>query len=191
MPRPPSDKRERLTAAAATLAHARGLAGATIGAIADEAGVAPGSVYYYFRTRDDIARAVVDAQHARYRDLLDRWDEDPDPRARLVSYVDHHLGDVAMYRAHGCPVATLSLDLRREDAAMEAAAASVPTMLIGWVTAQFEALGFAPAAARARATHLFTGIQGAAALTHALDDPAPLEREGAHLKRWIAQTRSA
>jgi AcrR family transcriptional regulator len=45
MPRPATDKRERLAAAALDLAYRRGFERASIADIAVHAGVAPGSVY--------------------------------------------------------------------------------------------------------------------------------------------------
>lgn len=57
-------KRERtrvkiLTAATAVLARS-GLDGATVGAVADEAGVVPGTVYHHFDSRETLIEAVTD-----------------------------------------------------------------------------------------------------------------------------------
>ncbi|HUG39445.1 MAG TPA: helix-turn-helix domain-containing protein [Longimicrobiales bacterium] len=93
MGRSASDKRERLTGAAARLAYTRGFERTTIGDIAEAADVPPGSVYYYFRTKDEVGRAVVDSLHARYALLLAEWEAEDDPRARLRAYVDMHVRD--------------------------------------------------------------------------------------------------
>ncbi|WP_062317289.1 TetR/AcrR family transcriptional regulator [Demequina maris] len=190
MARPASDKRERLTAAAVRLATTRGLAATTLGAIAEEAGVPAGSVYYYFKTREDVVSAVVEALHARQRDLMASWEAEEDPRARLTACITHHVATADDLRAHGSPVAAVCAELRRSGDPRATDAADIIATLVSWVAAQFAAMGFGPEAARARATHLVTGLEGAATLAHALDDPAPLEREAAHLGRWIAQTRS-
>ena len=71
------------------------------------------------------------------------------------------------------------------------AAAALVRGTIDWVASQFEELGHAPQAAQARALHLVTGIEGAGQLAHALADPTPLEREAAHLSRWVANSRSS
>ncbi|MBC7298802.1 MAG: helix-turn-helix transcriptional regulator, partial [Demequina sp.] len=60
MPRPATDKRERLADAALHLAYRHGFASTSIADIAEHAGVASGSVYYYFKTKDDVGLAVVD-----------------------------------------------------------------------------------------------------------------------------------
>ncbi|WP_159448791.1 TetR/AcrR family transcriptional regulator [Demequina sp. NBRC 110053] len=188
MPRPATDKRERLTAAAATLAYTRGLERTTLGDVASEAGVATGSVYYYFKSKDDLGLAIVDQLRERYAALVEEWNAAPDPRARLAAYVDMHLRDAGTITSYGCPIGSLCSEARKVSEDLGDSAAEIFTMTIAWATEQFEALGFPSDASRARALHLVTGIQGAAVLTNALSDPEPLEREAAHLKRWIATT---
>src|SRR4051794_17335973 len=78
MPRPASDKRERLAAAAAELVAARGLDGATIAAIADRAGVPHGSVYYHLPSKEQIARAAVESVAGERQRELERWSEAAD-----------------------------------------------------------------------------------------------------------------
>ncbi|MFW7414779.1 TetR/AcrR family transcriptional regulator [Demequina sp. SO4-18] len=179
MPRPASDKRERLTTAAIHLARTEGIQSTTLAAIATEAGVAPGSVYYYFKTKDDVAAAVADgiaellaAQRAEYG---------TDAKAALAALLSAYVDDAAAIRAHGTLLATASAGTGSDRAHREA---------IDWVSEQFEALGFASPAARARAVHLLATVEGGAALARALDDPSPLEREAAHLERWVENSSS-
>lgn len=189
MPRPPSDKLDRLTTAAATLAYTRGFDRTTIGDIADEAGVASGSVYYYFKTKDDVGRAIVDSLLTRYREYLAEWETSDDPRERLSAYIDMNIRDAGEIRSYGCPIGSLCTELRKHSDDLGDEAAAIFRMTIAWAAEQFVALGFAPEAAEARAMHLVIGIQGAAVLSNALDSTEPLEREAAHLKRWIANTK--
>lgn len=188
MPRPATDKRERLTAAAATLAYTRGLERTTLGDLADEAGVAPGSVYYYFKSKDDVGRAVVDSLLERYQVLLDEWEQSDDPRERLSSYIDMHVRDAGTIQSYGCPIGSLCTELRKISTDLGDEAAGIFRMTIAWAAEQFTTLGYGEDAARARALHLVTGIQGAAVLSNSLGDAEPLEREAAHLKRWIERS---
>jgi TetR/AcrR family transcriptional regulator, transcriptional repressor for nem operon len=55
-------KRERLVSAAADLLHRQGVQATTLQQIAGAAHIPPGIVYYYFKTRDDLVRAVVDTR---------------------------------------------------------------------------------------------------------------------------------
>ena len=66
----PSLRRERraeITAAFARVLARRGYAGATIAAVADEAGVAPGLVHHHFRDKGDLLDSLLDALIVRFR----------------------------------------------------------------------------------------------------------------------------
>jgi len=188
MPRPASDKRDRLTEAAVTLAYTRGFERTTIGDIAEQAGVASGSVYYYFKTKDDVGRAIVDSLLARYQELIAEWEVSPDPRDRLAAYIDMNLRDAEHIQSYGCPIGSLCTEMRKVAPELGDEAAGILRMTIAWAAEQFQALGFPAEASEARAMHLVTGMQGAAVLSNALGSTEPLEREAAHLKRWITST---
>ena len=53
-------KRERLVASAGDLLHRQGVMATTLAQVAEAADVPPGNVYYYFKTKDDLVRAVID-----------------------------------------------------------------------------------------------------------------------------------
>jgi AcrR family transcriptional regulator len=188
MPRPATDKRERLAGAALDLAYRRGFERASIADIAEHAGVAPGSVYYYFKTKDDVGQAIVDTLAERYSSVIEGWRGLPSPEDRLVAFLRMYVDDAENVRAFGCPLGAVSAELGKHSPELGAAAGRVFATLIDWAAGEFAELGFAEAAARARATHLIAVIQGAASLSNALDDAAPLQREAAHLERWIRRT---
>lgn len=176
MPRPATDKRERLAAAALTLARTTGLESATIARIAAAAEVPSGSVYYYFKTKEDVAAAVG----ARLGELLaesrDAAAAAGDDRAALAAFLRSYLADTSETVSHGTLLAT----------AATIGAASSHREALAWITARFEGLGYGAPAAHARALHLLAGVEGGAALAHALGEAEPLEREVAHLDRWVA-----
>lgn len=189
MPRPASDKRERLAAAAAELVATRGLEGATIAAIAQRANVPPGSVFYYLPSKEAIAQAAADSfASARAAEIAD-WALAGDPQSRLIAYLDTSAANAPAVIANG-NAASLAAHLRATSPPAAESAARVVLDTIAWVAEQFEELGHSPQAAHARALHLVTGIEGAGQLAHALADPTPLEREAAHLSRWVANSRS-
>ena len=76
-------KRERLVASAGELLHRRGAEGPTLAEIAHAADVPPGNVYYYFKTRDELVRAVIAARADEVRALLASIDGRSTPRLRL------------------------------------------------------------------------------------------------------------
>lgn len=62
-----SARRAELTAAFARVLARHGYAGATIAAVADEAGVAPGLVHHHFRDKADLLRSLLEGLVARFR----------------------------------------------------------------------------------------------------------------------------
>ena len=60
----PTGKRARLVAAACQLVHQQGVESTTLADIAQAGGVPLGNVYYYFKTKNDIVRAVVETHPA-------------------------------------------------------------------------------------------------------------------------------
>ena len=63
-------KRERLIAAAAETIYAAGVEKTTLADIAAAAGIPLGNVYYYFKTKDALVQAVVEAHQAEARAML-------------------------------------------------------------------------------------------------------------------------
>lgn len=187
MPRPATDKRERLADAALDLAHRQGFERASIADIATHAGIAPGSVYYYFKTKDDVGRAVVERLGTRYGQAMERWNGLAGPVDRLGAFVRSYVDDVDAVRRHGCPLGSVCAELAKQDPALGAEAGEVFGRLIAWATEQFAELGWADDDAAERGRHVVVVMQGAAALASALDSPDPVEREAEHLVRWIRE----
>lgn len=63
-------RRSAIIAAAKTVFARDGFHDATIAAVAREAGIAYGSIYWYFDSKDALFRALMDDQEARLRDRL-------------------------------------------------------------------------------------------------------------------------
>jgi TetR/AcrR family transcriptional regulator, transcriptional repressor for nem operon len=176
-------KRERLVMSAGDLLHQQGVERTTLAEIAHAADVPPGNFYYYFKTRDDLVRAVIDARGDSIRGLLSTLERRTTPRARLKALA-HSWADVAeLVAAHGCPIGSLSAELNKQDAALAEDAAKLFRMVLDWAEAQFREMGRKDAADLA--TTLFAGVQGAALLANTLRDPKLMSREVRRLERWI------
>jgi TetR/AcrR family transcriptional regulator, transcriptional repressor for nem operon len=176
-------KRERLVASATELLHRQGVQATTLAQIADAADVPPGNVYYYFKTRDDLVCAVIDARAEQVHELLGSLDRRSTPQARLKG-LTHSWAEVAeMVADHGCPIGSLSSELNKCDGELAGAAAGVFRLVLDWAEEQFRAMRRRDA--RNLAITLFGGVQGAALLANTLKDPKILEREARRLDRWI------
>ena len=185
MPRPATDKRERLAAAALDLAYRNGFEATSITEIASHAHISAGSVYFYFKTKHDVAAAILDTVEAQYGEFMGAWAALEDPRDRLLALVDNYARNSEQVSTFGCPVGAVVADLSKQGEAIAADAAAVMDKMVAGCAAQFEELEYPKAAARARAVHLVSVLQGAAALAKALGDPAVRRLETDHLVKWL------
>ncbi|MCC7412562.1 MAG: TetR/AcrR family transcriptional regulator [Gammaproteobacteria bacterium] len=182
MPRT-SDKRERLITAAKTLFHEQGLAQTTLADIAATARVALGNVYYYFKTKDDIASAVIAERAAEVRDVLDSCDCASCPRECVVSVLKKMRGRAAEYVDKGCPVGALCQELGRSDSPLTDQAYGLVRAQIDWLTDKFGAMGRRDA--RDLAVQLVSEMQGVSLTARAIGDARLLRRQLDRLIEWV------
>ena len=79
------NKRERLVDAADTLFHRKGMSATSLADIAKYADIPIGNVYYYFKTKEELALAAVTRRKEQFRRAYALLDEGfPDPRQRLI-----------------------------------------------------------------------------------------------------------
>ncbi|HEY0807835.1 MAG TPA: TetR/AcrR family transcriptional regulator [Pseudonocardiaceae bacterium] len=178
-----SGKRERLVASAGELLHHKGVGATTLADIAQAADVPVGNVYYYFKTKDDLVRAVIEAQTDQVDAMLTSFEALPRPAERLKALVrrwDQMREVVARY---GCPFGTLASELDRRDDGLDVEAAGPIRRILEWAEIQIRSLGQSDA--RELATTLFAGVQGGALLASALRDPNLISSQVRHLERWI------
>jgi len=84
------DKHERILAAAGRLVVRNGLQ-CSMAAIAEEAGVATGSLYNYFDSKDALVRGLYDRVAIEMTEALVAPDTDPDPAQRLQNYFARYI----------------------------------------------------------------------------------------------------
>jgi TetR/AcrR family transcriptional regulator, cholesterol catabolism regulator len=124
--------RERVLAAAAHVFNERGYAGATMRAIAEVADMQAGSLYYYYKSKEQLVEAVLDAgTHGASTGLFNAIASLPpgaSGKDRIRTAILAHLRSVLDYgdyalawrRVHGqLPPAVLHKHLKRRDALQE------------------------------------------------------------------------
>ncbi|MCU1655668.1 MAG: transcriptional regulator [Pseudonocardiales bacterium] len=177
-------KRERLLGAAADLLYREGVEKTTLADIAQAAGVPLGNIYYYFKTKDAIVDAVVEAHVRGIKEMLASLDRRyRNPKGRLKALFRTLAGQHDRIAQYGCPHGTLCSELEKTGRAGEPAVARLIEIPIAWTEEQFRSMGRRDA--RDLAVEFIASYQGTAVLTQALREPALLSREGRRLERWI------
>jgi AcrR family transcriptional regulator len=179
-----ADSRTRLLRAAEKTAYLYGFGSASIADIAKEAKVPVGNVYYYFKTKDEIAAAIIEVRVSRFKKQLQDLEKAESPKDRLCGFVDIKIRNSEALAHHGCPVGTLCSELQKYGGASAKKSRALFAEALAWMERQFDALGKG-ADSRACAVHLLSATQGVSVLAHTFHDPTMIKSEAARLKQWI------
>ncbi|MER6199296.1 TetR/AcrR family transcriptional regulator [Streptomyces sp. NPDC001586] len=178
-----SGKRERLASAAAQVLHTQGIAQTTLADIAQAAEVPVGNVYYYFKTKDQLVEAAIDAHAQTLRGLISALDELPTPQDRLKALLNGWVEQRELTAQYGCPTGTLASELDKRADGLDRSIAAVMQALLDWAERQFQEMGRADA--RELAVALIAAYQGISLLTNTFRDPDLMTTEASRLERWI------
>jgi TetR/AcrR family transcriptional regulator, transcriptional repressor for nem operon len=179
------DKRQRLVASACELLHHQGVANTTLADVAKDADVVVGNIYYYFKTKDDLVHAVIDAHADAIRTALATFDQDPDPRARLKAFARGLADGGDVTARYGCPHGTLCSELGKREDGLDRTAATLMALFVDWAQQQFESLGRGEREARELAVTLVSVFQGASLLANTFRDPALMAGQARQLEVWV------
>lgn len=185
MPRK-TDKRVRLVEAAKELIHQKGFNQTTLADIAQEADVPLGNVYYYFKTKEDIGRAVIEKRSAESLEFFAKLEEQSNPKMRLLSLLEFTPEELELRARYGCPVGGLCQELAKQGGSLADQAAKLMHDSLSWCENQFRALGFGDKSSD-YALNLLANIQGIYLLTHTFKDPKLAVRQAKVLQAWIEQ----
>ncbi len=177
-------KRERLVAAATQLFYQQGVERTTLADIANAADVPVGNVYYYFKTKDEVIAAVIEAHvrqttatlaviEARHRS----------PKTRLKALVREFASQSETLAQYGCPLGNLCLELSKRVGEPRLAAPELIRLPVEWAEEQFRSLGRRDA--RDLALDLLAAYEGAALLANTMRDPSILSKAARRLEHWI------
>ncbi|MBY0402631.1 MAG: TetR/AcrR family transcriptional regulator [Cyanobacteria bacterium] len=186
MGRVASDKRERLIHSAIACFHQQGFQNTALGDVALASGVPVGNIFYYFKTKAELAQAVVDEWcHRLSGYLLILEGQESDPANRLLSFLVQTEAQGKMYATLGCPLASLVRDLRQAGPPLSNEACRIYQVQQDWLHAQFRALGFQEQEAKTHTRFLMSGVQGAILLTYAQQDESFLRQEINAMTQWL------
>ena len=177
-------KRERLVASAIQLLHQQGTERTTLAHIAKAADVPAGNVYYYFKTKDDVIVAVIEAHAQEIRTTLASIDSrHRSPKSRLKAFVRQFAARSETVAQYGCPLGSLCSELDKRLTEPTFAVAQLMSLLIEWAEQQFRSLGRRDA--HDLAVDLLAAYEGSALLANTMRDPDVLSRAARRLDHWI------
>lgn len=97
---PGSDKHQRILDAAIEVIAERGYFNSPVSAIAKRAGVADGTIYLYFKSKDDVLRTAIDNTFDRFFEQVENRSRTlDDPREQLEYIAEVHLESHSINRS--------------------------------------------------------------------------------------------
>jgi TetR/AcrR family transcriptional regulator, transcriptional repressor for nem operon len=180
---PVPGKRQRLVEGACLVLHQQGVEKTTIADIAQAADVPVGNVYYYFKTKDELVQAAIDAQAQNIETALASFDHHRSPKARLKAFLKLLTAQREIAARYGCPHGALCSELNKRDDGLGQAGAKLMQLWIDWAEEQFRSMGRRDA--RDLAVALIASYQGIMLLANTFRQPELIVRETRRLDRWI------
>jgi AcrR family transcriptional regulator len=183
-----TEKRAELVAAAAQLLHEQGFHRTTLADVAGRADVPLGNIYYYFKTKQALAEAVIHVDEQALRARFAEWTgAHRSPSARLRCLVRAPLDSSDRVIQFGCPHGSLCQELEKlgPDAPLARAGARLLSVYLEWADEQFRADGIAPKEAGALASDLVGTVQGAMLLAHTMRSKDLLAQQLRRVEKWL------
>jgi AcrR family transcriptional regulator len=179
MPRRSESTRERILSAAAKLFYGEGIRSVSVDAVAAKAGITKRTLYYHFKSKDDLMAAYLEARDQPNLALFQRWfAESKGGVAAKVQGIFRNLARSARHpKWKGCGFLRTSAELAAMPGhpAMKASAAH-KKRVEDWLRAVLEAEGVAHGAMLARQIILLMDGSFAVVLLHR--DPTYMETAG-------------
>ncbi len=182
MPRT-SDKRERLIQSADSLILKRGFKQTTLSDIAEDSGVPLGNVYYYFKTKEDIGKTVIESRLRELKHFLSECSEATTPRDRLLAFLDYPSELRIRLVNNGCPLGTLSYELSRNDTDLRETSRELIKTLLEWSTSQFSEMGVSEP--EAHGLQFVSNLQGMSLVANTLQDVEIIDIMVERTRSWI------
>ncbi|ATU93452.1 TetR/AcrR family transcriptional regulator [Phyllobacterium zundukense] len=181
-----NEKRDILIASAAGLFWHQGYAVTSLADIAAASGIPLGNIYYYFKSKAELARGVADIFVAETEIMLAEITEaNQNPRIRLQLLVEKLAQSLKSRVEHGCPIALGIRDFRHESPEAAGRAAESFSLLIGFIGRELGRSGIRPSTALGLARNALTEWQGGIMLAHGLKDPTVLAESFRRIERLL------
>lgn len=181
-----------LLEAAESLMLADGYSRTSVDAVCEKAGVTKGSLYHYFKTKEDLGLAVLDRWITRSVEMLADGPHQAvkDPVEAAVAYTEHVADSASAIWGRGCFVGSLSVDIAASSDRMQQ---GVEAIFRGFV--QQHAGLFSPVIEKSKLENLpsaeelaelfLCAIEGSIVMAKAYRDIGPIQRSVRAFKRYL------
>ena len=177
--------RQRIVDAANQLFYRKGYNRTSFSDVVEAAEVPRGNIYYYFKSKDEILRAVIKTRLETIGSMLADWDRSiPEPLDRLQRFVRIMYDSTPALLRSGCPMGSLNIELRKDQPELQSEAKQLFDVFQRWLANQFADLGY-PEEARDLSLQLMARGQGLIVIAQVYQDPGFLERGTQELNRWL------
>ena len=177
--------RQRIVDAANQLFYRKGYNRTSFSDVVEAAEVPRGNIYYYFKSKDEILRAVIETRLETIGSMLADWDRSiPEPLDRLQRFVRIMYDSTPALLRSGCPMGSLNIELRKDQPELQSEAKQLFDVFQRWLANQFADLGY-PEEARDLSLQLMARGQGLIVIAQVYQDPGFLERGTQELNRWL------
>jgi AcrR family transcriptional regulator len=175
----PNDTRGRIISAASKLFYSEGIRAVSVDAVAEKAGLTKRTLYYHFRSKDDLVAAYLEARDQPNLALFKRWFDEADGAlpAKVQAIFDQLARNAGHPKWKGCGFLRTSAEL--------ANLPGHPAIKIGaahkkkfeaWLRGTFEEAGIASAARLAQQILLL--LDGSFAVVQLHRDPGYMATAG-------------
>lgn len=185
--KPGDRRREALVLAAAESIWLDGFAASSLAKIAARADVPLGNVYYYYKTKADIAMAVADLFVTQTQNLIeDIVAAHPKPKDRLGVLVGKLRATYKERVQHGCPIYSAVREFQTGAPAASKRAAESFEILNAFVADELKRSGVRPSVANLQARNFVSAWQGGIVLAHALGESSVLTEAFLRMERLVS-----
>lgn len=181
-----AQRRDALVQAAAALFWINGYAGTSLADVAKASDIPLGNLYYYYKTKADLALAVADFFADETATLIESVSQEKsDPRERLKFLVERMRATQGRRLSYGCPIAAACRDFRETVPEASARAGDSFSLLIAFIAQELSKTGRKPSVALVKARHAIADWQGGIALAHGLQQATILAETYARMERTL------
>lgn len=185
MPSKSEKTQQRIVDAANQLFYRKGYNRTSFTDVVEEADVPRGNIYYYFKTKDEMLKAVIQHRMKTISIMLTDWETNiKEPLDRLERFVQIMYDSTPSLLRSGCPMGSLNIELAKDQPELKTESKKLFDLFQQWLSQQFVAMGY-PEEARELSLQLLARGQGTIVMAQVYQDPGFIERSIKEINRWL------